>query len=49
MTAQAWCGRAAGIDNPTWVMATNTIAVGTRYSIKSFRINILIHRYAQIP
>ena len=31
MTAESWCGRAAGIDGPTWVMATYKIADCTRY------------------
>ena len=32
MTAESWCGRAAGIDGPTWVMATYIyIADCTRY------------------
>jgi hypothetical protein len=31
VTAESWCGRAAGIDGPTWVMATYKIADCTRY------------------
>jgi hypothetical protein len=31
VTAESWCGRAAGIDGPTWVMATYLIADCTRY------------------
>jgi hypothetical protein len=31
VTAESWCGRAAGIDGPTRVMATYKIADCTRY------------------
>jgi hypothetical protein len=31
VTAESWCRRAAGIDGPTWVMATYKIADCTRY------------------
>jgi hypothetical protein len=31
VTAESWYGRAAGIDGPTWVMATYKIADCTRY------------------
>jgi hypothetical protein len=31
VTAESWCGRAVGIDGPTWVMATYKIADCTRY------------------
>jgi hypothetical protein len=31
VTAESWCGRAAGIDGPTWVMATYKFADCTRY------------------
>jgi hypothetical protein len=31
VTVESWCGRAAGIDGPTWVMETYKIAGCTRY------------------
>jgi hypothetical protein len=31
VTAESWCGRAAGIDGPTLVMATYKVADCTRY------------------
>jgi hypothetical protein len=44
VTAESWCGCAAGIDGPTWVMATYKIADCNRYiPYPIYQADMIIH------